>query len=268
MKLLRVYVVVFFFKNAGNLGWRGGSEKVAWFWGGEVSRGLETTAVQRHFDFSSRVFTSKQHTQQLSKMPPASWSEQQEGITFTTNFTVCGCTVSIHTHTHIVKWSWQIWPLVARSPQQAARRWWAGSQAHLRREKNPARVRKTKSRPRPNLLERFNNGFREPRRNQEEPEHVVQEWLVRFKWLFRPYFTTLQPGQDWERNVPGFIFIIAFFFFRSNCNMLDILFHQNVISTVLNKVRNKGMMLYSRILLPLLLEKTFWNDVDAMHLSY
>lgn len=59
---------------------------MARFWRGEVNRSLTAAPAQRHFDFSSRLYSCKQLTQQLTRVPSAVGSQQQKGVRFMMQF--------------------------------------------------------------------------------------------------------------------------------------------------------------------------------------
>lgn len=86
-----------------------------------------------------------------------------------------------------------------------------------------------KARPSANLQEHFKRGFRDPIRNQKPTERVELKTLQ-----------TISATLLFERLLETYIRVIK---------MLDII---SIFS-----VRNKHSILYSRILLPSLLEKTF-----------
>lgn len=82
---------------------------MAWFWGGEEPGCLETAPAERHFDFSSCLFTGKQLAQQLSRLPSTSWSKQQKGTRLTSYSNCCSWITVVPQQQECL--TWQIWPL-------------------------------------------------------------------------------------------------------------------------------------------------------------
>ena len=143
------------------------------------------------------------------------------------------------------------WILIPRSPspQPAARWWWAGwaaaAVAHLARERSTTQMcKRRKPRPSANL----HKHFRELIRNEELTQHRNFDW----KLCLKEYYA---------------IFIILSYLNRLEKEIICIS-NRNNFTMFKKQFQNKSNIVYSIILLPLLLEKTFWNNVYAMHSSY